>query len=97
VFLVNHQCQIYKSRPTICRTHGLPLLYTNNEGEWELSACELNFAEFEDEFSESNTFPQDKYNSKLFLINKEFIKNFKEKKYNEMDLIPIKNLASFLK
>jgi len=96
-FLKNHTCTIYQQRPIMCRTHGLPLLYANDDGEWELSACELNFTEFNfDDFTMENTLPQDKYNSKLFLLNREFIAEFTDKKYGEMDLIPLKELAKQL-
>jgi Fe-S-cluster containining protein len=97
VFLKDHRCTIYNERPIICRTHGLPLLYANDDGEWELSACELNFTEFDlEDFNGENTFPQDRYNSRLFMLNKNFIRNFKEKKYNEFDLIPLKELPGQL-
>lgn len=97
VFLNEHVCEIYKNRPIICRTHGLPLLYTNEDGEWELSACELNFTDFNfAELSIDTTFPQDKFNSKLFLLNQKFIKEFKEIDFGEFDLIPIKNLLNEL-
>ena len=97
IFLNNHQCEIYADRPIICRTHGLPLLYMNEENGWELSACELNFTEFDmEEFSEENTFPQDKFNSKLFLLNKEFIAKNKLTDYAEFDLIPIKELTKHI-
>ncbi|MBN1819393.1 MAG: YkgJ family cysteine cluster protein [Prolixibacteraceae bacterium] len=96
IYLKNHECLIYNSRPIICRSHGLPLLYTNDEGEWELSACELNFTEFENGFTEENTFPQDKFNSKLFMINKKFIQESKEKKFAEFELISIKEIIKFL-
>lgn len=95
VFLINHVCSIYEQRPIICRTHGLPLLYMNDNSEWELSACELNFTEFNfNEFTIENTLSQDKINSKLFMLNKEFIADFQDKKYGEMDLIPIKELLN---
>jgi len=98
VFLNDHKCAIYAERPVICRTHGLPLLYMNNNSEWELSACELNFTEFYlDKFTNENTFPQDKYNSRMFLINREFIKDFKEKKFGEFDLIPVRQLLEEIK
>jgi Fe-S-cluster containining protein len=91
IFLIHHQCTIYNERPVICRTHGLPLLYMNEMNEWELSTCELNFTEFEmKQFNQENTFPQDRFNSKLFMLNKEFIKKFAEVKYNDSDLIPVK-------
>ena len=91
IFLKNHECQIYKSRPIICRTHGLPLLFMNDD-QWELSACELNFTEFDDEeFKEENTFPQDTYNSKLFMINKRFIER-SGLEYSNFDLLEISSL-----
>jgi len=97
VFLRSNSCTIYNQRPIMCRTHGLPILYANDNGEWELSACELNFTEFDfDEFTDENTLPQDKYNSKLFLLNREFIAEFKDKKYSEFDLIPLKELGNQL-
>lgn len=97
IFLTNNTCTIYNHRPVICRTHGLPLLYTNDEYEWELSTCELNFRQFDyEKFTPENTFPQDKFNSKLFMLNKEFIHEFKEKKYGEFELIPLRNLAEQL-
>lgn len=93
-FLKNHTCTIYNHRPVMCRTHGFPLIYVNDNDEYELSACELNFTEFDyEDFTMENTLPQDKFNSKLFLLNREFIAAFPDKKYGEMDLIPLKNLA----
>ena len=94
LFLKGHECTIYEHRPIICRTHGLPLLYVNCETEdWELSACELNFTDFTD-FNEKNTFPQDKFNSRLFLLNEEFIKQPNMQPYDKFDLIPIRKLSS---
>lgn len=91
IFLKDHACQIYEHRPIICRTHGLPLLFMNDE-QWELSACELNFTEFDDEeFSIENTFPQDKFNSKLFMINKKYIQE-RNLPYSEFDLISLYKL-----
>lgn len=92
VFLVDHACAIYEWRPIICRTHGLPLLYTNDEGEWELSACELNFTEFDEEFHTDNTFPQDKYNSRLFMLNKELVALPGYSEHGEFDLLGIREL-----
>ncbi len=95
VFLKDHACTIYEHRPIICRTHGLPLIYMNDDNVWELSNCELNFRDFDfEQFTFDNTFPQDKFNSKLFMLNKEFISGFDEEDFNETDLIPLKNLAN---
>lgn len=96
-FLIDHICQIYEARPIICRTHGLPLLFMNQEGDaWELSACPLNFKKFDD-FHTENTYPQDTYNSKLFMINREFIKNYGDGKFNDFDMISINRLVEDLR
>ena len=98
IFLNDHICSIYEERPMICRTHGLPLLYMGNDNNWELSACELNFTGFDmEEFTEENTFPQDTFNSKLFMLNKTFINEFKKTKYKELELIPVKKLKEFVR
>ena len=97
IFLKNHECTIYRHRPVICRTHGLPLLYTNDDYEWELSTCELNFRQFDyKNFNPDNTYPQDIYNSKLLMLNKAFIAEPGNEEYGEFDLIPVKQLAANL-
>jgi uncharacterized protein len=97
LFLIDGLCSIYESRPLICRTHGLPLLCMG-EDDWELSYCELNFtSEKLPVFGESNTFPQDLYNSKLFLINREFVNSLEDKRYSETDLLSLKELAGQIK
>ncbi|MCT4590189.1 MAG: YkgJ family cysteine cluster protein [Carboxylicivirga sp.] len=93
-FLKDHQCTIYKARPIICRTHGFPLLYMNEAGDqWELSHCELNFTNVdEDYFHEDNCYMQDTFNSRLFMMNKEYIKTAHPDK-GEFDLIPLVELV----
>lgn len=93
-FLKDHQCTIYDARPIICRTHGYPLLYMNEAGDqWELSHCELNFTKVdEDYFHEDNCYAQDTYNSRLFMMNKEYIKTVHPDK-GEFDLIPLVELV----
>jgi uncharacterized protein len=93
-FLVDHCCTIYDSRPVICRTHGLPLLYMGLESdEFELSLCELNFTEYDlENFTEENTYPMDQINSKLYQINKKFVAGFENGRYNEQDRIPLAEL-----
>jgi uncharacterized protein len=89
LFLENHACSIYDHRPFICRTHGLPLLYMNEE-DWVLSHCELNFTEApEDYFDEENTFAQDTWNSRLYLLNREYLKHENKLMLQETDLIPL--------
>ncbi|HZK96973.1 MAG TPA: YkgJ family cysteine cluster protein [Prolixibacteraceae bacterium] len=93
-YLVDHSCAIYASRPVICRTHGLPLLYISLDGdEYELSCCELNFTDFDlDDFDDENTYPMDRINSQLYQINKNFVAGFENGKYSETDRIPLADL-----
>jgi hypothetical protein len=63
------------------------------EDGWEVSACELNFTNYDfEKFTGQNTFPQDKYNSRLYLINKEFIASLPGKPYQPLELIPMRKL-----
>lgn len=96
-FLIDSRCSIYEDRPIICRTHGLPLLFMANE-DWELSACDLNFTKVPDDyFSFENTFPQDTFNSKLFVLNQEFLNSNKtDKSSSETKLISIQKLIKEL-
>ena len=93
-FLVDHSCLIYASRPVICRTHGLPLVYMNlEETEYELSLCELNFIDYDlADFDEENTYPMDRINSQLYMINKDFVSGFEGGRYREQDRIPLAEL-----
>ena len=93
-FLKDHSCTVYPSRPIICRTHGLPLLFTNDEGtDLELALCELNFTDALDvEFTVDNTYPEDNFVHRLYLINHEFIKHFKERDYKGQQLIPLTDI-----
>lgn len=90
-FLKDHACSLYPSRPVICRTHGLPMLFLNDDGDdMELAYCELNFTNAEDvEFTDENTYPEDTFMSKLYQINREFVKHFKDKQYREQQIIPL--------
>nr|WP_321453893.1 YkgJ family cysteine cluster protein [uncultured Carboxylicivirga sp.] len=93
-YLKNHACTIYNARPIICRTHGFPLVNMNEAGDqWELSFCHLNFTNVDDDyFDDENIFEQDTYNSKLYMLNKEYLASNTELDYSEKDLIPLKNL-----
>ena len=92
--LDNHQCSIYNSRPIICRTHGMPLLNTDENGdEWQLNICELNFKDADDDlFNDDNILFEDQINAELFQINKQFIEANPQLKLTETNLIPVKEL-----
>lgn len=81
-FLKNSECQIYNSRPIICRTQGLPLLYENQSGTGhELSVCKLNFKGIDvNTFNMDNALFMSPINSKLFLLNQAFVANFSHQK-----------------
>ena len=93
-FLVDHNCSIYAFRPLICRTHGLPLVYMNlEETEYEMALCELNFIDYDmADFNEENTYPMDRINSQLYMINKEFVSGFKGGRYSDQDRIQLAEL-----
>ncbi|MDC7223035.1 MAG: YkgJ family cysteine cluster protein [Spirochaetales bacterium] len=79
-FLVDSLCSIYDFRPLICRTHGLPLLYLNEEGRsWELSYCDLNFLSLDDErmeevFQTDNLLNMERLNIRLNGLNGDFLR-----------------------
>lgn len=91
VFLVEGACSIYQSRPIICRTQGLPLLYQNAEGTaYELSVCHLNFKGINPgKFNMDNALYMPEYNSRLYLLNKDFVS---KTKYSEKQRIPLYKL-----
>lgn len=95
VFLINNRCSIYNERPIICRTHGYPLVRLNEEAEaYEVSFCELNFKSFPlEKFHSENVFQEDLVNSKLFMLNKKFIKSFKEQEYDVIELVESKGIV----
>jgi uncharacterized protein len=97
-FLINHACVIYQHRPLICRSHGLPILDMDQEGEnWELSFCPLNFTENNDEyFTHSNCYHQDLFNSKLYMLNIEFVKVLDGIEYERDEMIEIRRFRDFI-
>lgn len=97
-FLINHSCSIYEHRPIICRSHGLPILDMDQEGDnWELSFCPLNFTDNKDEyFTHSNCYHQDVFNSKLYMLNLEFVKTIDSVEYERDEMIELKKLREYL-
>ncbi|MCS7078560.1 MAG: YkgJ family cysteine cluster protein [Chloracidobacterium sp.] len=48
--LLDGACAVYAARPVLCRTHGFPLLYLNDDDEnGFVEVCPLNFADEKDE------------------------------------------------
>lgn len=65
--------------------------------QWELSYCPLNFkAADETYFTLDNGFQQDYYNSKLFLINREFVKHHEGETFSDTELIELRRMKDYL-
>lgn len=65
--LSHHRCLLYEARPIICRTHGLPILYTD-AGERRVDYCPHNLTDSES-LSGSTIIDLDKLNSLLVAVN----------------------------
>ncbi len=96
-FLHDGLCRIYRYRPLICRTHGLPILYLDDEGdtpEWRVSFCELNFTgEGPVEFSDETLLDIEEMNAELYHINRDFVASLHGKNYHEQARIPLQELC----
>lgn len=74
-FLKDGMCSLYAARPLICRTHGLPIAFTNetfDPPETNVSFCPMNFSEVdldEYEFGPHNTIDLDRLNGRLQEVN----------------------------
>jgi len=80
-FLKDGLCSIYEHRPVICRTHGLPVRFKDENGNMKYSSCGKNS---EITMSESNTIDIDSINEKLAILNMLAIKanpSLKERYY----------------
>lgn len=65
--LLHHRCLLYESRPIICRTHGLPIIYTI-DGQHYSDCCPHNLTEVES-LSGSSVIDLDKLNTLLVAVN----------------------------
>lgn len=70
-FLDGFACSIYESRPVICRTHGFPITFKDDNEEIILDVCPLNFSEEGDavELNLTDTIDIDRVNLRLAAIN----------------------------
>ena len=65
--LFQHRCLLYEVRPIICRTHGLPIIYTT-DGQRSSDCCPLNMADIES-VSGLHVIDLDKLNTLLVAVN----------------------------
>ena len=66
-----HHCLLYRARPIICRTHGLPIIYTTEEGR-SSDCCPLNLSGAE-AVSGAHVVDIDKLNTLLVAVNSIFL------------------------
>ena len=97
-FLKDSICQIYEYRPLICRTHGLPIVFLNENDdgseEWNVTFCDKNFTDKKSKetiFDDTNTLNLEEINSKLFSLNQQFLQEIKSN-YQITDRIELKEL-----
>jgi len=64
----DHVCRAYEDRPLVCRTHGIPVLYTEAQA---LALCERNFPD-QDPPPEDSVMDGEKMVTFLFLLNMEY-------------------------
>ena len=69
--LLHHRCLLYEARPLICRTHGLPIVYTA-DGRRNSDCCPLNLTDMES-VSGSHVVDIDKLNTLLVAVNSIFL------------------------
>jgi Fe-S-cluster containining protein len=65
--LSHNHCLLYASRPIICRTHGLPITYTE-DNQHKSDCCPLNMTETESVIG-MNVIDLDKLNALLVAVN----------------------------
>jgi hypothetical protein len=70
--LIDHQCAAYDARPLICRTHGMPIRFTDDDGAVFLDVCPLNFTDDPDlsSLSPFDILDLDRLNTTLTLLNR---------------------------
>jgi uncharacterized protein len=65
--LLHNRCLLYEARPIICRTHGLPIIYTT-DGQRSSDCCPHNLSETES-LSGTSVIDVDKLNTLLVAVN----------------------------
>lgn len=84
--LSHHRCLLYHARPIICRTHGLPIIYTEDDRRIS-DCCPLNLGETEP-VSGSSVIDLDKLNPLLVAVNALYLANNESMATTERITIP---------
>lgn len=70
------RCAIYEHRPIICRTHGLPIAFADEDDGHSVSFCERNFSDAQPrdlDFGPENTLDLDELNDRLAQVNFDYL------------------------
>lgn len=93
-------CQMYPFRPIICRTHGLPLVYwqeNNDPPGWGVMFCGHNFTNADEiDFGSDTTLNMDEVNEQLARINMGFLDERKAQNLAPTDRIALRELLKHL-
>ena len=65
--LLHHRCLLYEARPIICRTHGLPIIYTS-DGQRNSDCCPHNLTDL-DFLPGTSVVDLDRLNTLLVAVN----------------------------
>ncbi|HCY86454.1 MAG TPA: zinc/iron-chelating domain-containing protein [Desulfobacteraceae bacterium] len=69
--LIGHACMLYKARPIICRTHGLPI-YMEKDGEGMVDFCPENFKDL-DALPKDAMLDLNQLNTLITAVNQHFV------------------------
>jgi Fe-S-cluster containining protein len=99
-FLRDGKCTIYAHRPIICRTHGLPIaFYDEQTAGHSVSFCPRNFTEADLDdyaFGPDNTLDLDGLNEQLSRLNARFIRELGDTSLRETGRVDLRRLADAL-
>jgi Fe-S-cluster containining protein len=70
--LEDHRCLLYAARPIICRTHGLPIIYSEG-AERKADCCPLNLMDGAQPVSGTAIIDLDRLNTLLVAVNALFL------------------------
>jgi len=69
-------CGLGEAQPSVCRTHGLPILYLNPDGAWASNGCPREEPHLVSVLESDGVFPLHVWNAELHRINIEFCGTF---------------------
>ena len=90
-------CSIYFARPIICRTHGLPIFYTEAEITF-IDYCRLNFTELaaDYKFDENGVLDMTRLNAELVHLDQQFAEMVLRKKWQANDRTSLRRILKNL-